>query len=56
MAAFNKFDSFVDALSKKLINLSTDTLKVVLSDTSPVRTNVALTDITQIANGNGCHA
>lgn len=53
MAAFNKFRSFVEAIAEKAHNLGSDTLKVVLSNTIPVNTNTVLTDITQIANGNG---
>lgn len=53
MAAFNKFNSFVDALSKKVHNLGSDTLKVILTNSAPVATNTVLANITQIANGNG---
>lgn len=56
MATFNKFNSFVDALSKKLINLSTDTFKVMLTDVAPVATNVAKTDLTEITAANGYSA
>jgi hypothetical protein len=38
MAAFNKFNSFVEALAEKVHNLGSDSLMI---------------DITQIANGNG---
>lgn len=53
MAAFNKFNTFVLELTKAGHNLSTDTLKVLLSNTLPLATNAATADITQIANGNG---
>lgn len=53
MASFNKFNSFVDAMSKKLLNLSTDTLKVMLTDVAPIATNVAKSDLTEITAGNG---
>lgn len=53
MATFNKFNSFVEAVAEKVHNLQADTLKVVLTNTAPVATNAILTDITQIAAGNG---
>jgi hypothetical protein len=53
MATFNKFNSFVEALAEKVHNLGADTLKVALSNTAPVATNTQLSNITQIANGNG---
>jgi hypothetical protein len=53
MATFNKFHSFVEALAEKVHNLGTDTLKVALSNSAPVATNTQLSNITQIANGNG---
>lgn len=53
MAAFNKFNSFVEALAEKVHNLGSDTLKVVLTNTAPVASNTQLSNITQIANGNG---
>lgn len=53
MAAFNKFESFVEAVAEKVHNLGSDTLKVVLTNTAPVSTNTVLANITQIANGNG---
>lgn len=51
--AFNKFNSFVEAVGRKLHNLNADTLKIVLTNSAPVATNTQLSDITQIANGNG---
>ena len=53
MAAFNKFNSFVEDLAEKVHNLGADTLKVALTNTAPVATNTQLSNITQIANGNG---
>lgn len=53
MAAFNKFNSFVEDLAEKVHNLHADSLKVVLTNTLPVNTNTILANITQIANGNG---
>lgn len=56
MAAFNKFNAFVQNIGRKLENLHTDALKVMLSNTVPVATNAVKTDITEIAAGNGYSA
>ena|SRR5690348_13691541 len=53
MAAFNKFQQFVEDEAEKVHNLGADTLKVALSNTAPVATNTILANITQIAAGNG---
>lgn len=53
MATYNKFNSFVEAIAEKVHNLGSDTLKVVLSNTLPTASNTQLSNITQIANGNG---
>jgi hypothetical protein len=53
MAAYNKLNSFVDALCKKLHNLNSDTLKVALCSAAPIATNTQLSNLTQVANGNG---
>lgn len=53
MAAFNKFNSFVEALAEKVHNLGSDTLKVMLSNTAPVATNTTKANITEISAGNG---
>ncbi len=39
MVAFNKFQSFVEALAEKAHNLGADTLNVALSDTAPAATD-----------------
>ena len=52
MATFNKFHSFVEALSEKVHNLGSDTLTVALSNTLPVNTNTVLANISQIAYTN----
>ena len=52
MATFNKFNSFVEALSEKVHNLGSDTLTVALTNTVPVNTNTQLSNITQIAYTN----
>ena len=53
MAAFNKFNQFVQDLAEKVHNLSSDTLKVMLTNVAPVATNAVKADITEIAAGNG---
>jgi hypothetical protein len=52
MATFNKFNSFVEALSEKVHNLGSDTLTVALTNTLPVNTNTVLANITQISYTN----
>lgn len=56
MATFNKFNQFVEDLAKKVHNLNSDTLKVMLTNTAPVATNAILSDITEITTGNGYSA
>lgn len=53
MAAFNKFNQFVEDLAKKKHDLSADSFKVMLTNTAPVAANAIKTDITDIAAGNG---
>jgi hypothetical protein len=53
MATYTKFNQFVEDLCKKVHNLDTDTLKIMLTNTLPVATNAVKTDITEIAAGNG---
>jgi hypothetical protein len=53
MATFNKFNQFVQDLANKKHDLSADTLKVMLTNTAPVAGNSILSDITEIATGNG---
>ena len=53
MAAFNKFNSFVEALAEKKHDLGADTLKVLLTNTAPVATNTVKADLTEISGGNG---
>ncbi len=52
MATFNKFHSFVEALSEKVHNLGSDTLTVALCNTLPVNTNTVLANITEISYTN----
>ncbi len=53
MATAVKFHSFVEHVAEKVHNLGADSLKVVLTNSAPVNTNTILSDLTQIANGNG---
>ena len=53
MAAFNKFNDFVEQIGLKVHNLNTDLVKIALSNTAPVATNTIFGDITEIAAGNG---
>lgn len=55
MAAFNKFDAFVEAVAEKKHNLGADTLKVMLTNTAPIAANAVYADIStnELANGNG---
>lgn len=53
MAAFNKINSFVEALAEKVHNLGSDTLKIALTNTAPVASNTVLANITQISGTNG---
>ena len=53
--AFNKFQSFVQNIANKKIDLSADTFKVMLTNTAPIATNALYGDISsnEVANGNG---
>lgn len=52
MAAFNKFNSFVEALAEKIHNLGSDQLVVALTNTAPTAADDQLADITQISYTN----
>ena len=56
MAAFQKFNAFVEDIAEKKHNLGADTLKVMLTLTAPVATNSVKADLTEIAAGNGYSA
>lgn len=56
MAAFNKFQIFVEDLAEKIHNLGADTLKVMLTNTAPVATNTIKSNLTEIGTGNGYSA
>ncbi|AEI71092.1 hypothetical protein [EBPR siphovirus 2] len=53
MAAFNKFNAFVENLAEKVHDLQSDTLKVMLTNTAPTATDAVLADLTEISAGNG---
>ncbi len=59
MPAYNKFDKFTDYLvgnvSGQVIACLSDTFKVMLTNTLPVRTNAKYADVSagEVANGNG---
>lgn len=53
MVAFNKFNSFVEAVAEKAHNLGADTLKVLLTNTAPVAGNSVKANLTEIGAGNG---
>ncbi len=53
MAAYNKFNQFVQDIANKKHDLSADSFKVMLTNSAPVATNAIKSDITDIAAGNG---
>ena len=53
MAAFQKFQPFVQALANKAHDLSNDTLKVALTNTQPTAVASVFGEITEVAAGNG---
>lgn len=54
MAAYNKFQDFVEQLGLAKHNLNTDTQKIMLVNSpAPVATNTVKADLTEIAAGNG---
>jgi len=56
MPAFNKFNAFVGDLAVKVHNLTSDTIKIMLTDVAPVATNTIKANLTEIAAGNGYSA
>jgi len=54
MPAFNFFDDFKERIADDTHDLDgTDTIKVALTNVAPVATNTQLSNITEIAAGNG---
>jgi len=53
MAAFNKFNIFVQDIGNKVHNLSSDACKVMLTNTAPTSSNAVFADITEITAANG---
>lgn len=53
MAAFNKFNPFIEAVFEKQHNFASDTFKVYLSNELPLAADSVKADIAEIANGNG---
>lgn len=54
MAAYNKFNSFAEAIAEKVHNLGSDTLTVALcaAANAPVASNTQLSNLTQISYTN----
>ena len=53
MATYQKFQQFVEDLAEQVHDLGADTLKVCLSLSAPLVTESILSDISQIASGDG---
>lgn len=54
MAAFNKFNQFVEDLAHKVHDLSTDTLKVYLTNNAPSASlDAVIADLAGLGTGNG---
>lgn len=54
MAAYVKYQCFVEDVAEKVHNLGSDTLKIALTNRAPVvASDVGLSDISEIAAGNG---
>jgi hypothetical protein len=53
MAAYVKFQPFVENLAEKVFNLGADTLKLLLTLVAPAATDGTKSQLTEIAAGNG---
>lgn len=53
MSSPTKFYQFVEDVAKKVHNLNSDTLKIMLTNTAPVVTNAVKADLTEISAANG---
>lgn len=56
MAAYNKFQVFVENMAEGVHNLGAHTLKVMLTNVAPVATNNVKADLTEITAQNGYSA
>lgn len=56
MAAYNKFNDYVEQVNKAVHNWSTHTFKAELTNTAPSASNTVAADITEISAGNGYSA
>jgi hypothetical protein len=53
MAAYNKFDAFVEDVCNKVHNCASDTFKVMLTNVAPTAADEVKADLTEISAGNG---
>lgn len=53
MAAFQKFNAFVEHVAEKVHDLGADSLKILLTLTAPTAADSVKADLTEIAAGNG---
>lgn len=53
---YNKFQQFVEDICKKVHNLSSDTLKVCLTNAAPTATDAIFTDLSEISAEHGYSA
>lgn len=56
MAAYNKFNVFVENLAEGVHDLGADTLKIMLSDSAPIASNTVKANLTEITAQNGYSA
>jgi hypothetical protein len=56
LAAYNKHDIFTSDLATKVHNLSSDLIKVLLTNVAPIAANATKSALTEITAGNGYSA
>jgi len=56
VASYNKFDSFVENTPEKVHDLGSDTIKIMLTNSTPVATNTIFGNLSEISAGNGYSA
>jgi hypothetical protein len=56
MAAYNKFQDYVDQVNRAVHNWAAHSFKAALTNTAPAATNTILANITEISAGNGYSA